>query len=885
MKKIILLSLLVFSQSVEAQFSFDFEDAGVTGWLFSQPGRWLADDTEPLSGFCSLHHVYDNSVASVDAAMFSIAGLCPSCSRVTWEFVIRHGADPSSSNRWSYLLMSDAGPEEISSGQAANGYAAGVNLTGYDDTLRVWHMSDGRTEAVLSTDINWQSDIGTDSCAFIRVLREANGEWELSVTWGIRQGADQPGNLSAAGQEGAWGEWRGTWSGFGEALHAIRYAGISYVYTSTRDKLLWIDDVSVDGVFIHDTTAPVIKSVTALEPDLLQVILDEEPDGSFIESVNTSLQGGPGISGITRVSATIFLLRLAEKIPNRESMNLAVVSLCDESGNCRADVTFSFTPAYAVTGDIVISEIMADPTPQVSLPVREYLEITNRTGDSLYCGDILLIADKDTCILKPEWIRAGESIILCSSAAESELKHYGRTMGLPGFPAINDGGEVLALRTNHGSLLHAVSYTPDFLGDGPRSAGGWSAELADMDNPFNEPEAWYPSIDPSGGTPGRGNSVRVMTIDSRCPRIVAAWPRSHDTICVLFNETVMAPAGTSWLADGEETFAVLPADPSDRLMLVPLHEKLKPGTVTSLHVPSSVTDFAGNGACQAEIKTGIPSDPMPGDILFNELLFDPFPGCEDYIEFYNKSSKIINLSSLLLAGSINSAATAFTEVPGQLLPGEFVAVTTDRDAVLSMYPCADPATVFRADRLPTMPDDEGTLVLYDHALDVIDMVNYTSTMHLLFLSGVEGVALEKASPELPSDISGNWHSASETCGWGTPGAPNSVTVSMAEHTEALTLSSGRVSPDGDGFEDLLSVSIYPGGDDNVISVTVFSDRGYIIRRLAERFAAGPGAVFIWDGTTDSGGRLPAGLYVIMAESINTAGESRRWKKVCALLYR
>ena len=184
-----------------------------------------------------------------------------------------------------------------------------------------------------------------------------------------------------------------------------------------------------------------------------------------------------------------------------------------------------------------------------------------------------------------------------------------------------------------------------------------------------------------------------------------------------------------------------------------------------------------------------------------------------------------------------------------------------------------------------MPDDEGTLVLYDHALDVIDMVNYTSTMHLLFLSGVEGVALEKASPELPSDISGNWHSASETCGWGTPGAPNSVTVSLAEHTEALTLSSGRVSPDGDGFEDLLSVSIYPGGDDNVISVTVFSDRGYIIRRLAERFAAGPGAVFIWDGTTDSGGRLPAGLYVIMAESINTAGESRRWKRVCALLYR
>jgi hypothetical protein len=320
-------------------------------------------------------------------------------------------------------------------------------------------------------------------------------------------------------------------------------------------------------------------------------------------------------------------------------------------------------------------------------------------------------------------------------------------------------------------------------------------------------------------------------------------------------------------------------------MMVPLHEKLKPGAVTCLQVPSSVTDFAGNGVCNAVLWTGIPSDPMPGDILFNELLFDPFPGCEDYIEFFNNSSKVFNLSSLLLAGSTNSAATAFTEVPGQLLPGDFVAVTTDRDAVLRMYPCADPGAVCQADRLPSMPDDRGMLVLYDHNLNIIDKVDYSCTMHLLFLSGVEGVALEKASPEFPSDIAGNWHSASETCGWGTPGAPNSVSVYLPESSEGLTLSSGRVSPDGDGFEDLLSVSVYPGGGDNVISVTVFSDRGYIVRRLAERVAAGPGASFIWDGTTDDGGRLPAGLYMIMAESINAAGEAQRWKKVCALLYR
>ena len=878
MKKMILLSLLVFSQCVEAQFSFDFEDAGTTGWIFCQPGSWGIDDVTPLEGSYSMHHVLDNSVASSDAAMLSIAGLCPSCGTVTWEFLIRHGADPSSSNRWLYLLMSDAGPDEICSGSSINGYAAGVNLTGYDDTLRLWHLSDGKAEVILSTDINWQNDIGVDNCACIRVARTEEGLWTLDVAWGISQEAD-------TWEQGAWGSSEDIWSGFEETLHAVRYAGIVYVYTATRDMLLWIDDVSVDGVFIPDVTAPAIESVVALGPCLLQVTLDEEPDGSFMEEGNISLEDGPPIISIVKVSATVFRLCLTEKSPNRKPGLLTVGRICDESGNCRADASFTFTPAYAATGDIVISEIMADPSPPVDLPEREYLEITNRTADSLYCGEALLIAGNDTCILPPEWIRAGESIILCSLSAESDMNRFGRTTALPGFPAVNDGGEVIALRSNSGSLLHAVSYTPDFLGDGPRSGGGWSAELADMDNPFDEPEAWYPSVDPSGGTPGRSNSMQVTTIDSRCPRALAVWPRSDDTICVLFDETVILYEGVTWMADGEESFPALPADPADRLMLVALHGKLNQGQVATIQVPSTITDFAGNQVCQAVVRTGLPSAPMPGDILFNELLFDPFPGCEDYIEFYNTSGKTIDLADLKLAGSTSSAATAFTEIPRQLLPGEYMAITTDRDAVLEIYPSAVNDAIYQSGRLPSMPDDEGSLVLYDHSLNVIDRVEYSSAMHMLFLSGVEGVALEKASPELQSDVSANWHSASETSGWGTPGAPNSVTVSISENDQGLTLSSTRVSPDGDGFEDILSVSVYPGGSDNVISVSIYSDRGYVVKHLATRSAAGAGTVFIWDGTSDDGAILQAGLYIILAESINTAGQPQRWKKVCAVVYR
>ncbi len=538
-----------------------------------------------------------------------------------------------------------------------------------------------------------------------------------------------------------------------------------------------------------------------------------------------------------------------------------------------------------VKGALVISEIMADPVPSYGLPEKEYLEITNRTGDTLFTGGVMMIVGPDTAFLTAEAVAPGESVILCSTGNRTVFLPYGRVMAIKSFPSLNNEGEVIALRDGCGRLIHAVCYRPEFLGDGPKSDGGWSAELTDMSNPFNEPGAWNPSSDPSGGTPGRANSSAIKTIDASCPQVIATWPESPLTVAVLFDETVMIAADATWLADGRETLAALSGDPADRKVLVPLRTEIRPEAIITLLIASSVTDFAGNAPCSSEIRTGIPSDPLPGDIMFNELLTSPVQGCGEYIELYNNSGRVIDLSRLSAASSYSAAASAFTSVARQLLPGGYVALTTDRQAVLDHFPCADPKSVFQADRLPALYDDSGMLLLYDRGLHVVDRVDYDGSMHLQFLSGTEGVALEKSGPSLPSDVAGNWHSASESCGWGTPGAPNSVTVTPAEGGEGLTLSSSRVSPDGDGFEDIVSVEVFPGGEGNVISVTIFNDRGYAVRRLAERHAAGAGGQFIWDGTSDSGALLPAGLYMIMAESFNDAGSSRRWKEVCALLYR
>jgi hypothetical protein len=940
MKKIITLLSVLLPLCTCAQVSFSFENGTAEGWVFSAQDHWAADGVSALNGKYSLHHVFDNTVAGEDVALFSLEGLCPDCSEIIWEFTVRHGAEPSSSNKWAFILASDSNYEEMMTDGVFNGFVAGVNFLGYDDSLRLWQITGGKAETVITSDVNWQNDVGVDGAAKVRVTRTATGLWKMEVeAWSPKQGEGSMQQGARGWEQGAWGEKEATGSrqGTAEEVKGYRqsaivkgdrwkYAGISYTYTSTRDRLLWLDDVSVDGIFIADTLPPAIVSITAAAPDILRLQFDEEPESSSMAPSNISLTDRAVITNITRITPEVYELRLNTEIGNRVSKIMTFRVLCDNSENCASQVTKEFIPVYALTGDVAITEIMADPSPPVQLPDAEYIELTNLTADSLSLRDWILIADDDTAVFPDVGIRAGEHIILCSSSKISVFSGCGRVIGMTGFPSLNDGGEILALRNGRGGLIHAVTYSKLCYKDEWRSGGGWSMELTDMRNPFNAPDAWRASADPSGGTPGRPNSQVLIATDSRCPEVIAVYPVSPGRVRIVFDETVTGLfASDAWITDGINALSLTSDDIADRAFLITVAKPIVTGRIYTLQIPGLASDFAGNAPCHPEVEFGLPEPPLAGEILFNEILFDPLPTCADYLELYNNSDKVIDLSQLFLAGSesgvkgsdsvvkypdqeetesdsswkysdfggkesepgrkSSEAAIAASELPRQLLPGALVALTTDKNAVTGTYFCSEKREVYEVRSLPSMPDDEGSVVLLDRALNILDRVDYSSSMHLDFLDNKEGIALEKVGPMLSSGFPTNWHSASEACGWGTPGAPNSVLVNEAPAGEGLNLSAARVSPDGDGFEDAVSVRVVPGGSDNVVTVTIFNSRGYPVRRLAERFFAGEEALIVWDGTGDDGRRLSAGLYLIVAESYNSRGQTWRRKEVCALLYR
>jgi len=788
MNKVILLVFLMPLPAL-GQIMENFESGNLSGWIQSPEGRWNTDNLNPVSGLFSLHHSYDNPDAGSDRIGLAVKNLHPEKGTVKWNFTVRHGYDPSASNNWALFLMSDSDPEPAQNIPTLNGYAVGVNQTGYDDTLRLWKVKGGIYSTVVSSGINWQTGIGANDPVKIIVERSAAGEWRLII---LRMDSSLIGSSSGSDAE----------------LFRHDWLLICYRYTSSRDRLLWVDDITVDGVFLEDYEPPEIE-FTAVSPD---------------------------------------------------------------------------------PGDVIISEIMADPVPAVSLPAREYIEIFNRTGFPFNLKNWKLSDGNSVCSFPEKIILPANYMILCQVQDTSLFKGFGNVTGLKSFPVLTDGGKILFISDSTSNLIHGVEYSSEWYDDELKSDGGWSLEIVDTECPFSMEENWHASISRTGGTPGLMNSVSRKNPDRVFSGVENVFPSDSISISLSFSEPVFNISKNliSIQTGGPEADNLTASDPLMRKYILHLKESLQKGRIYTIIIGEGITDFAGNRIQKSEFSFGIPESARQGDILFNELLFNPFPAEPDYIEFYNCSERIIDASELLLV-SVNdelndtSSKSIVLREKRCILPGNYIAVTTDREALLNRFFSSDPDKIFEITSLPSMPDDEGHLILYGRQLDKIDEVFYDEDMHYSLLGGFEGISLEKIRTNGKSYDKSQWHSASEISGWGTPGAMNSVVSDQPGNSDIANLSSTRITPDNDGYEDFLVIDLKLKGIGNVVSVTVFNETGGFVKKVADNLLAGSEASIVWNGTADDEKLVSTGIYIILISVFDDTGKVLNWKKACTVI--
>jgi hypothetical protein len=869
MRKVILLALFIpfpaFGQIFE-----NFESQTIGNWIQSTEGRWKADATLSLSGKFSLHHVFDNPDAGVDQIGIPLKNLHPSQDITRWTFLVKHGYDPSSQNNWAVFLMSDNGPSSMSTEGTTRGFAIGVNLIGSDDTLRLWKIDGSQVTVIINSQINWQTTIGIATACKIVVERSKDGIWTISVT----KSSGTP---------------VGSASGTDKQLFTQAWFGIYYRYSSTRDRLLWLDDIKVEGCFYEDSEPPFVTKCEVRGKDLLEISLNEEQvDGIIIKdnfSVNSDENKATSIRILSKLS---FLIQFTNKFINKSVNTLIINKLCDFSGNCSQNLKSEFTPVWAETGDIVITEIMADPVPVVSLPAKEYIEITNRTAYSFNLMNWNLTAGNDSALFPESVIPASGIVILCAAQDTLLYKKSGRAIGMKQFPVLNDVGKLIFISDSTGIFIHGVEYSQEWYKDELKSNGGWSLEMKDINYPFYGEANWGVSLSKKGGTPGAVNSISEDNPDLSFYGILSAFPEDSVTIHVRISEPVFNLWGDSEkITIGDLTVSsVFPAEPLLREFYIKLQEPIQRGKIYKIEIPE-VYDFAGNKIQNISGDFGWPETAEPGDILFNEILFNPIPGDPDYLELYNRSGKILDASRLQLV-SINEAGdrSAFVPVSEEakcILPGEYYAITADPQKISERYFSTDADHLFRTGSLPSMNNDKGHLILYSRELEKIDELMYSEDMHYSLLSNFEGIALEKTNPLGKSEERANWHSATESSGWGTPGAPNSVFNELLSAADEVVFSSSKITLDNNGYEDFLTINLNLIGNENVISIMVFDEAGNYVKKLASNLFAGPKSTIIWDGTADDGSAVGTGIYIILITLYDDTGKTEKWKKVCTVL--
>jgi hypothetical protein len=867
----LIVTLLFAPLFLYGQVSENFESGTIRGWTESIAGRWKADSSGVISGKYSLHHIYDNADAGTDQIGLQTTGLKPSSGPTRWSFRLRHGYDPSSSNNWGVFLCSDSPPASMVPGGNVNGYILGVNITGYDDTLRLWKIRNGTLSVALTTHINWQNNIGLSNPALLVTERTISGRWKVLVYSKNNVLADSTSALSSE-------------------LFNCDWFGIYYKYTSTRDRLLWVDDITVDGSFFEDKEPPEINSCSNYSLNSVDIFLNEEPTPAFFQETNFALKERSQIAtGVSRLSQSSVRVTFKEQLKNKTGNKIFIKSMCDRYGNCNTDKEINFIPAWVEQGDVIISEIMADPAPAVSLPEREYLEIFNRTAFSYNLKKWKLSNDGSGSVFPDKTLNPYEQMILCQLQDTSYFLNFGKVCGLKSFPSLTDAGRVLILFDSLGLMIHGLEYSSEWNNEPLKKNGGWSLEMVDTDFPFYYNGNWRVSVSTTGGTPGKGNSVSHLNRDKYFGGILNAFPTDSLSLKISFTEPVLdlAEYMSGITINQKEIRKIIPDDPLFRSFIILSAEPFQRNIINTVEINQDVRDFAGNKGAMKSIRFGIPEMAAGGDIVFNELMFNPLPGDPDYIELYNKSEKIINAADLLLAsvdddGKYSETFRVSTE-SRCITPGSYYTVTTNKEAVISRYQTSKEENIFEVQSMPSMPDDKGHLILFNRKLNMIDEVIYSEKMHYPLFSGNEGISLEKVRAIAPSNDPKNWYSASQASGWGTPGRPNSVAVTIPESGKKIVLSSTRITPDNDGFEDFLVIEYTPETKGNVISVTVFDEAGRLVSKVASNILSGPRTSIVWNGSGQDGNLVESGIYILLITAFDENGRRESWKKVCTVI--
>lgn len=639
-----------------------------------------------------------------------------------------------------------------------------------------------------------------------------------------------------------------------------------------------------------DTTSPALLSMDIITNDSIELIFSELMDQNSLLNGTYSLN-----NGLTFVQTAVLpnkskvALKLSGNIDSSLVYTITVNNVSDCSGNLISQLnTIDFGIGVPPEKfEIVFNEIHAIPNSSTILPNAEFVELYNRTNKLINLNGFKFSDRTSVTTINNAIIPAFGYLIVCGPSALDSLNVYGKAIAVSSFPSLNNSDDLLTLRKPNGEIIHQVEYFDTWFDNIEKEKGGWSLEMIDPNNPCGEANNWKASADNKGGTPGAQNSVFGNNPDTDAPKLVSVFAIDTSTVEVNFNEVADS---LSLLNANYEINNAIVIDTiiwqNSKQVILKLTNNLQPNVFYTLTI-NGCSDCVGNMSNNLIADFILPAEAIKGDIIINEVLFNPKTGGSDFVEVYNNSSKYINLKNWKLANfdfeeDTLGSVVNISDKNYVIQPQQYLVLTKDVTNIQANYPRSLGKNFIVMSSTPSYNDSEGNVILISSRDSIMERLDYFDAWHFPLLDDKNGVSLERLDFNRAVNEAANWHSASKTEGYATPGYLNSQFI-LSEFEENNVLIEPKIfSPDNDGYNDLVNISYQFANNGNIGNITIFDSNGTIVRYLVKNELLGFQGIYTWNGINENQQRLPSGIYVVLFETFDTSGNVKKFKKTVVL---
>ena len=852
MKKLFLILFLFYSNICSSQIVDHFEDnnfdnptwkGDITNFVINNQAQLQLNDTSGGSSFIYTDYLLKDSTSL--SLFFNM------------EFA------PSTNNQLEIHFVLDTPDITL-----ASGYFIQIGENGSDDRWKLFQLNKGTEVLVAEGPMGTFGEAPASGIIQIDYLDQSLNIWFQGAGSMAPQLESTINNLSLEPGKS--------------------FLGILCNYTSTRSDKFYFDDLFI-GPLIQDETPPEIVSVSIIDVKSIQLELSEQLKETTIDLLNFEVNNGIGHPTSYQLDNDRLKLILEFDNPFVSNVTylLMIMQIEDLNGNIIAMQEYQFENIISSpprSGDLVISEFFPDPNPSQGIPEAEFVEIYNNVDEVIDLSNLVLAINGRETSLTNYALKPSEYIIITKSTNVEIFDVYGNVLGLPDFPIIKNGSGSITLKKSTEEVLHHVLYDETMIQEINKKEGGWTFEIINPQLYCEGESNWQVSSSALGGTPGSENSVFDKSFSGTSLLMTKFLANQNFIEFEIDHNFYELP---DILANS--VFNITDSNIDSIVFYPPLynsgkiHVSLQPGTIYTAKISDSI--FPCNLRFDDKvIQFGIAQHPRPGDLIVNEVLFNPKDNGSDYIEILNISDKVLNLKKLSIGNRTNKSLLDSLNFQFGLLPDQHLCITPDKENILSQYEVKYPDNLFVAN-IPALSNNLGnvTLLIRDTDTLVIDEMFYRESMHHELIRDPDGVSLERIQPIAKPFASEDWHSAAATAGYGTPTSKNSQGILDTSPRKASFKVINRVfSKESIDGNTRLKIEYQLDKPGYVCNVTVYTLAGQLINKVYEQtLLSGKGELF-WNGENDEGSDMPLGVYVLLIDAFHPSGDLIKEKLSCVL---